>query len=151
MSNYIQLIVFISLLHVYVGSDHFQQVKKYTVSNDDDPSPLLTEKELKLIRFISYLTYIQTTTTNITWNGWEKNFDSPQLDLDAIRYSLAHIGYTAATLAYRTPNYRELAIKILKDSIERRFISKCMKNYHLVYPVNPDGYILFVKIICISG
>ncbi|CAF4036749.1 unnamed protein product [Rotaria sp. Silwood2] len=35
-----------------------------------------------------------------------------------------HIGYTAAALAHRTPNYRELAIKILKDSIERMLTIK---------------------------
>lgn len=69
MSNYLQLIIFISLLRVYVGNDHFQQVKTYTVNNDDDLSPLSSEKELKLIQFISYLTYMQSTTTNITWNS----------------------------------------------------------------------------------
>jgi hypothetical protein len=85
-----------------------------------DTNPSLSEKELKLIRFISYLTYMQTTPMkNVTWHGWEKNSDGPQLDLDSIRYPLAHIGYTAAALAHRTPNYRELAMKILKDSIER--------------------------------
>ncbi len=61
---------------------------------------------------------------NITWNGWEKNYDGPQLDLDSIRYLLAHIGYTAAALAYRTPNYRELALKILNDTIKRMLTIK---------------------------
>lgn len=80
----------------------------------------LTEKELKLIRFISYLTHLQTTTTtNRTWKGWETNYNGPQLDLDSVRYPLAHIGYTAAALAYRTPNYRELSVRILKDVIDR--------------------------------
>ncbi|CAF3996584.1 unnamed protein product, partial [Rotaria sordida] len=118
----------------------FQQVQKSILNNKDDTNQLLSEKELKLIRFISYLTYMQTTTTttkNITWNGWEKNYDSPQLDLGSIRYSLAHIGYTAAALAYRIPNYLELAIKILKDSIERMlnikvwgYIDRYWKNVH---------------------
>ncbi|CAF1257316.1 unnamed protein product, partial [Rotaria sordida] len=116
------------------GNDHFQksfqQVQKSILNNKDDTNQLLSEKELKLIRFISYLTYMQTTTTttttttNLTWNG-------------SIRYSLAHIGYTAAALAYRTPNYLELAIKILKDSIERMlnikvwgYIDRYWKNVH---------------------
>ncbi|CAF3972999.1 unnamed protein product [Rotaria sordida] len=130
------------MLSNFFGNDHFQksfqQVQKSIVNNKDDTNQLLSEKELKLIRFISYLTYMQTTTTtNITWNGWEKNYDGPQLDLGSIRYTLAHIGYTAAALAYRTPNYRELAIKILKDSIERMlnikvwgYIDHYWKNVH---------------------
>lgn len=93
-------------------------------ARNNDYLDLLSEKELKLIRFISYLTYLQTTQTSTTWNGWEKNYDGPQLDLDAIRYPLAHIGYTAAVLAYRTPNYRELSINILKDTVERMILMK---------------------------
>ncbi|UJR20078.1 hypothetical protein I4U23_023210 [Adineta vaga] len=103
MSKYFSFFIFISLLFVSSSSDS-----------------ILSEKELKLIRYLSYLTHLQTTsTTNITWNGWEKNYDGPQLGLDSIRYPLAHIGYTAAALAYRTPNYRELALNILNDTIKR--------------------------------
>ena len=83
---------------------------------EGNPSVVLTEKELKLIRFISYLTYLQDSST---WNGWETNYNGTQLDLDAIRYPLAHIGYTAAALAHRTPNYRELAVNLLKNTIQR--------------------------------
>ena len=85
----------------------------------ENASPLLSEKELKLIRFIANLTYLQTTTANFTWYGWEQNDAGLQLGLEAVRYPLAHIGYTAAALAYRTPSYRELALNILKDTIER--------------------------------
>ncbi|CAF2896587.1 unnamed protein product [Rotaria sp. Silwood2] len=84
---------------------------------------------------------MQTTTTNITWNGWEKNYDGPQLDLGSIRYTLAHIGYTAAALAYRTPNYRELTLKILKDSIERMLKIKVwgyIDHYWKNVPTFPD-------------
>ena len=69
------------------------------------------------------MTYLQTST-NITWNGWEKNYGGPQVGLDAVRYPLAHIGYTAAALAYRTPNYRELAVNILNDTIKRMLTLK---------------------------
>ncbi|CAF3789226.1 unnamed protein product [Rotaria sp. Silwood1] len=84
---------------------------------------------------------MQTTTTNITWNGWKKNYDGPQLGLDSIRYALAHVGYTAAALAYRTPNYRELALKILKDSIERMLTIKVwgyIDTYWKKVPTFPD-------------
>lgn len=97
----------------------------WVCSDADQPvtQTILSEKELKIIRFISYLTYLQSAT-NRTWKGWEKNYDGPQLDLDALRYPLAHIGYTAAALAHRTPNYRELAVAILKDTIERMIAGK---------------------------
>ena len=111
------------------------------VSADDVTNELLSEKELKLIRFVSYLTYFQTTSMNMTWNGWEKNFDGPQLDLGSIRYPLAHIGYTAATLAYRTPNYRELSLNILNDVIQRMLTIKVwgyIDQYWSKYPTFPD-------------
>lgn len=102
---------------------------------------LLTEKDLKMIRYLSYLTYLQTTSTNLTWNGWEKNFDGPQLGLDSIRYPLAHMGYTAAALAYRTPNYRELTLNILHDAIKRMLTIKVwgyIDQYWSKYPTFPD-------------
>ncbi|CAF5000690.1 unnamed protein product, partial [Rotaria sp. Silwood1] len=46
---------------------------------------------------------MQTTTTNITWNGWKKNYDGPQLDGDPI----TKIHYTTTKLAnviYRQMN-----------------------------------------------
>ncbi len=118
MLNSIQFIILILSLSLYVG----QQVKKSILNNEDDINPLLSEKELKFIRFLSYLSNI--STTNITWNGWEKNSEGPQLGLDAIRYPSAHIGYTAAALAFRTPNYRELALKMLNDTIKRMLTIK---------------------------
>jgi len=54
----------------------------------------------------------------------EKSSDAFQPDLDAIQYSLAHIGYTASALAYSRSNYRKLSLKILKDSIERMLAIK---------------------------
>lgn len=121
MIKFIQTITFILFASLCVG----QQIRKLPSKTGDDTNPLLSEKEFKLIRFMSYLTYMQTiTATNITWNGWEKNANGSQLDLDAIRYPLAHIGYTAAALAYRTPNYRELALKILNDTIRRMLTIK---------------------------
>jgi hypothetical protein len=83
-------------------------------------SQSLSETELKLIRFLSYLTLLQDSeSTNRTWHGWEKNYQGHQLGLNSIRYPLAHIGYTAAALAYRTPNYRELSLRILSIVIGR--------------------------------
>src|SRR4051812_40374192 len=119
MLNYIQLIILILSISLFGG----QQIKKCILNNQDDADQLLSEKELKLIRYLSYLTNI-STITNITWNGWEKNYDGPQLGLDAIRYPLAHIGYTAAALAFRTPNYRELTLKLLNDTIKRMLTIK---------------------------
>ncbi|CAM4759005.1 unnamed protein product [Rotaria magnacalcarata] len=126
MKIFIEFLIFLNFLSgsscVSINHDQknsFDEIKRNLLKNNDATKQLLSEKELKLIRFISYLTYMQTTATNLTWKGWEKNYDGSQLDLDAIRYPLAHIGYTAAALAHRTPNYRELAIKILKDTIER--------------------------------
>ena len=106
-----------------VAKEYFQpspqQAHADPVNDGVEIKRLLSEKELKLIRFISYLTYLQSTNENVTWHGWEKNTEGLQLGLEAIRYPLAHIGYTAAALAYRTSNYRELSLTILKDSIER--------------------------------
>ncbi len=138
MFTHIQWIIFLVSVSLCAG----QQMKTFAVNNGDDTNSLLAEKELKFIRFLSYLTFMQTTTTtNLTWHGWEKNYDGPQLGLDAIRYPLAHIGYTAAALAYRTPNYRELALKILNDTIKRMLIIQVwgyIDQYWTKIPTFPD-------------
>ena len=114
------LLLTVSCLSSLIENEKSAHEQKYESRKVSDSVPTLSEKELKLIRFLSYLTFLQTSNSNnITWYGWEKNYDGPQLDLDSIRYPLAHIGYTAAALAHRTPNYRELAVKILNDSIIR--------------------------------
>lgn len=79
-------------------------------------SPGLTDRELALQRWFSYLTFMQGHDT-APWTDWYD--DGNQLDVTAFRYQFAFCGYGCAAMAAKTPAYRELIEDQLYDLCER--------------------------------
>lgn len=86
----------------------------------------LTDKQLALQKYFSFLTIFQTSnnqSTNSTskfgWQGWEANYNYSQLYLPSLRYPLSFIGYAVTSLVYKTPAYRELAVRVVDNVIQR--------------------------------
>ena len=74
----------------------------------------LSDKQLAISKYLAWLTILQNE-----WKGWEVNYNNDQRYLQAVRYPLSFIGYTAAALVYKTPGYRELSVRILENVIQR--------------------------------
>ncbi len=76
----------------------------------------LSDRELALQRWFSYLTYMQGHEAN-PWTDWYD--DGKQLDVTAFRYQIAFCGYACAAMAAQTPAYRDLVSRQLLDLCER--------------------------------
>ena len=105
----------------------------------------LTDKQLGIQRYLAWLTVLQSSQqqpdSRFGWNGWETNYNNGQLDVYSVRYPLAFIGYSVAAMVYKTPIYRELAVNML-DNIIQRFIEPHQYMYIERYwsrePTFPD-------------
>ncbi len=76
----------------------------------------LTDRELAIGRWFSHLTFLQDRARK-PWPEWYD--DGKQLGVTGFRYQLAFAGYGCAAMAGKTPAYRELAAKQLRDLCER--------------------------------
>lgn len=75
----------------------------------------LSDRELAVQQWFSRLTFMQGHES--AWEGWHD--DGKQLDVTAFRYQFAFGGYGCAAMAARTPAYRDLAERQLRDLCER--------------------------------
>lgn len=76
----------------------------------------LSDRELAIQRWFSHLTHMQGHEAD-PWTGWHD--DGKQLDVTAFRYQFAFGGYGCAAMAARTPAYRDLVARQLRDLCER--------------------------------
>lgn len=76
----------------------------------------LTDRELAVSRWFSHLTFLQDRA-RMPWPEWHN--DGKQLGVTSLRYQLAFAGYGCAAMAAKTPAYRELVEKQLRDLCER--------------------------------
>jgi len=74
----------------------------------------LSDRELALQRWFSYLTYKQGHGAN-PWTDWYD--DGKQLDVTAFRYQFAFCGYGCAAMAAQTPAYRDLGCASVARSL----------------------------------
>ncbi|MGO8744528.1 MAG: hypothetical protein ACLQNE_00935 [Thermoguttaceae bacterium] len=76
----------------------------------------LTDREMAIGRWFSSLTFKQDRAAK-PWPEWHD--DGHQLGTTSLRYQLAFAGYGCAAMDAKTPAYRELAEKQLRDLCER--------------------------------
>jgi len=81
-----------------------------------DWKPGLSDRELAIQRWFSYLTFLSDRKAT-PWPEWFD--DGKQFDVSAFRYQLAFCGYGCTAMAAKTPAYREVIQRQLRDICER--------------------------------
>ena len=82
----------------------------------------LTDKQLAIQRWFSYLTFMQDRNEK----SWKEFYDDGnQIDVTAFRYQLAFCSYGCAAMAGQTPAYRQLIEKQMFDLCQRMIDYRC--------------------------
>jgi hypothetical protein len=76
----------------------------------------LSDRELAVGRWFSQLTFLQDRAQD-PWPVWHR--DPKELGVGSLRYQLAFAGYGCTAMAAKTPAYRELIGRQLRDLCER--------------------------------
>ena len=131
-----------------------------SINGTENLNLALSDKQLGILNYFAHLTILQAkngtvNSTNFTafgWEGWESNYNNDQRFLQAVRYPLAFIGYAVSFIVYKTPGYRELAINIVDNVIQRLLEEhqyEYIENYWKDLKSFPDP--VYVENIMYSG